>query len=914
MSVPRSTGPQVPSDPPGTGWRHLRDLLACELELPAGERPERLRQLEIAQPAIARELADLLRADAVESSFLDRAASPVIGSDGDPASGGEVAPERLEGVLRPPARLGPWRIHEQLGQGGMGTVYRAERADGAFEQDVAIKILRRSVDTPDLQRRFLRERQLLAQLDHPAIVKIIDGGVGPEGLPWFALERVAGLPITRFAADGKLSTRHRVRLLRDVCAAVDAAHRRLVVHRDLKPSNLLVTPDGRVKLLDFGIAKVLEVDEGEALTQAGSRLLTPQYAAPEQILGEPVTTAVDVYALGVVLYELLAGAVPFERATTTPAGLALEVANETLIPPSRRLLAECAMNLDSRRRAREVTGDLDAIVMKALRPEPAERYASVAALAADLERHLLHLPVEARSGNRRYRFGRFARRHRGLLAGGAGLALTLFAGISTTLYEARVARGERDAARVQAETSRRVSEFMAHLFQQADPARTRGALLTAREVLAAGATHIERDLAGDPKVQASLLLAIGAVDRDLGLFDEARPLLERALDLRRRNFGPEDLATAEAQFELGSLDRYLDKIRQGRELLSHALAIRERELGPRHLEVARAHSALGILLRFDGDSPAARREFESALAIAAALGLENEETGRWQNSYGLVLADVGDNSGAESSYRRSIDVLQRTAGADNPLLALPLDNLGMLLRGEERFGEAEPPLRRALALVQRTWGEHHVQFGTALNSLGTLLMDSGRCPEAIPLLRRAVDVYTAALGPEHRFIAYPLISQGDCEMNSHRPSEALTVYRRALALRAGAHPDGEDEPIAEGRDRVGTALLALGKLEEAEEEFRQALAISRRNLEPASPPIAEHLMDLADCLERAWNRHGRAGGRELVESRADYTEALGIFRHLYPAGHTSITRATAALARLELRPLAQARDQLSHPR
>ncbi len=874
------------TDSPGAAWRRLRDLLARALEAGEEERRRLLEEVRSSQPELARELEALLRADGVEGSILDVGAAPLVGAL-------EALPERgpgpSDGVRLAGELLGVWRLREPLGQGGMGTVFRAKRADGAFEQEAAVKILRKSVDTPELQRRFLRERQLLALIDHPAIVKLLDGGVTGEGLPWFALELVDGVPITRFAAEHRLSLAERLRLMIEVCDAVAAAHRRLIVHRDLKPSNLLVTPEGRVKLLDFGIAKVLEEEEGEVLTRSDARLLTPQYAAPEQILGEPVTTAVDIYALGVLLYELLTGSLPHRRDTSSPAGLAQELSRETTRPPSRRLLEAGVVDRGLRQRARELAGDLDAVVLKALRADPNDRYRSVADLAADLRGFLGGRPIAARRGNRFYRARKFVLRHRVSVAAAVAVLFAVVGGAVVATYEARVARAERDRAQVQAETAKRVSEFLSHLFQQADPAHTRGAQLTAREVLAAGAQRVERELAGEPEVQASLRLAIGSVERDLGLYDEARPLLEKALAERRRLFGEEHLATAEALYELGNLDRYLDKLEEGHRYLETALRIRERELGANDMEVARARSALGVVLRYQGDSAGARAQFERALASAAELGIEGEETGRWQNNLGLVLDDVGDYRAAEEAYHRAIATLEKTSGGDNPLLALPLDNLGMLLRTEERFDEAEPILTRAVDLVRRTWGEQHAQYGTALNSLGTLLLDRKRCSEAIPLLARSAEVFSAALGAEHRYTAYPLLNEGRCRLATGEPQLALALFERALAIRERASAKGEDSQVAQSLGLVGRALVELRRLGEAEDYFRRTLAMTRKTVDPSAPPFADALFDLADCLERRG---------VPAEARSLYEEALGIYRKAYPQGHSSIDQTSRALARL----------------
>jgi serine/threonine-protein kinase len=395
----------------------------------------RLTSLGEEDPELAHELVALLRADAARSP-LDGGAQGMVAALGAVApavaSSAEGPSPRLVGQ-----RLGAWQLVAPLGKGGMGVVYLAERAEGGFTQRAAVKVLRQSVDSPELQRRFLGERQLLAGLDHAAIVRLLDGGVTPEGLPWFALELVDGRPITLYARERRLSVRQRVALMVEVCTAVEAAHRRLVVHRDLKPSNILVTGQGRVKLLDFGIAKVIAEVEEPASTRTEHRLLTPQYAAPEQILGEPVTVAVDVYALGVVLYELLAGVLPHERKLSTAARLAKELAGERTVAPSERLRA---LGGEANRERAEVAGDLDAVVLMALRAEPERRYASVAALGEDLSRFLDHRPVTARTSDRAYRAARFVRRHRVVVTVVALFMALLVAALAGALWQARAAR------------------------------------------------------------------------------------------------------------------------------------------------------------------------------------------------------------------------------------------------------------------------------------------------------------------------------------------------------------------------------------------------------------------------------------------------------------------------------------------
>ena len=382
----------------------------------------RLATLEAADPALARLVRELVAADGAAGAFLEAGAAeyaPRLGAlSVDSVGVSDSAPGQA---------IGPYVLVSLLGRGGMGEVWVAERRDGQFEQRVALKLLRKGIDSEGIRRRFVQERQVLARLDHPNIARLLDGGTA-DGRPYFVLELVEGQPITEFSRERRLPLGERLLLVAKCCDAVDAAHRRLVVHRDIKPSNVLVTTDGQVKLLDFGIAKVLSADPGSAdFTQVEERVLTPSYAAPEQILGEPVTTATDVYALGVLLYRLLTGVLPHARTATSPAQLASEVESETIEKPSRAVgradLEQAGLPAhESARLPALLEDDLDAIVLKALRREPDRRYPGAAALGDDLRRHLAGLRVEARPDTFSYRAGKFVRRHRG---GVAAAALTL---------------------------------------------------------------------------------------------------------------------------------------------------------------------------------------------------------------------------------------------------------------------------------------------------------------------------------------------------------------------------------------------------------------------------------------------------------------------------------------------------------
>ena len=408
-------------------------------------------------------------------------------------------------------RVGPWRLLDEIGRGGMGTVFLAERADGEFEQRAALKLLRPAIATDEALRRFEQERQILAGLTHPGIARLLDGGRTADGHPYLAMELVDGLPIDRYCRERELTVRDRLAVFLQVCHAVDHAHRHMVVHRDLKPSNIIVSAQGEVKLLDFGIAKLLQTDLSPgtpAMTHTVARVLTPEYASPEQIHGPTVTVASDVYQLGLLLFELLTD----RRAQPLRDASPIEI--ERLVCDT--LLARPSAVVDDPRRARLLRGDLDSIVQQAVRKAPEERYASVERLIDDVERHLSGKPVVARGDTLAYRAGRFVRRHRLSVAAAAVAVVLLVAWAVTATLQARTIARERDRARAEAVKAEQVKDFVLRLFQNADPSAARGETLTARELLDRGWAGIEAELAGQPAVQAELLTTVGEIYRELG--------------------------------------------------------------------------------------------------------------------------------------------------------------------------------------------------------------------------------------------------------------------------------------------------------------------------------------------------------------------------------------------------------------
>ncbi|MGH7466713.1 MAG: serine/threonine protein kinase, partial [Longimicrobiales bacterium] len=501
--------------------QRIEEIFEAALELPREQRSVWLASACSGDLELLGEVIALLEAHERTDGILERDPAHIV--------------HQLEVESDEGRRIGPYRIAHELGRGGMGVVYLALREDGQFRHRVALKLLRGSADADELYRRFLAERQILASLQHPNISQLLDGGVGDGRLPYLVMEYVEGVPITEYCDRHRLTLTARVRLFLEVCDAVHHAHKNLILHRDLKPSNILVTSTGQVKLLDFGIAKLLNPVLGgveQPITRTDQRVLTPEYASPEQIRGDPLSTASDVYALGVVLYQLIAGQLPYKLTTRSAQELTdLICVREperpsTVVARAASAAGAAARDLTAQRWQRALRGDLDAIAMMALRKEPARRYGSAELLAQDMARFLDGLPVLAQRGSRRYRMGKFLRRHRIEAVAAMFVTASLLTGAGLTLWQASVARSERDrASTALAESeqalaqSNRISAFLTSLFEANDPTRALGGEVTASELLRRGSRQVDQ-LEDQPIVQATMFDVLGRVHRSLGEYAE----------------------------------------------------------------------------------------------------------------------------------------------------------------------------------------------------------------------------------------------------------------------------------------------------------------------------------------------------------------------------------------------------------
>lgn len=770
-------------------FARLEELFDRAVRLAGAERAQFLAQIGADDPALREEVEGLLTADEAADEFLQR---PVI--DRDDFEFAAPSPEAVIGRV-----IGGYTVIRRLGSGGMSDVYLAEKRGDGFEVQVALKLIRADRLHADIARRFVQERRLLSSLQHPNIARLLDGGATPEGQPFIVMEHVDGVPIDRYCADAALSTPDRLRLFRTVCDAVAAAHRSLVVHRDLKPSNILVTRDGSPKLLDFGIAKVLRESDDPVGTEtaettvADVRLLTPRYASPEQVRGGATTTMTDVYSLGVLLYELLTGRSPYGGDHTRQT---LEQSILTGEPKRPSVLA----------RERRLAGDLDMIVLMALRKEPERRYASVDLFAADIDRHLRGEPVIARPDTFAYRVSKFAQRN-ALFVGAAGLVAVLLVGFAiSTAIQLRRMSVQRDRANREAETARQTTAFLENLFRVSDPSEARGRTITAREILDRGAATVQTTLRDQPLVQARMLRTLGSVHTSLGLYARADSLLgeaveiyrhspaaeerdlasaldgranavkqrgdipaaielaEEALRLRERSFGPDALPIAQSLNNLGLLYVRVHDHEAARPLLERAVAIRERTLGPDHPDLASTLQTLGYFYSSQGLLAEARDAFERALRAQLKSGRdENPLTAAIYSGLASVASDQGRHASAESLQFRSLRIKQTLHGDRHDAVATDYANLALIRRNRGDLTGGADAAERAVAIFRRSLGADHQHFATALFTLGQIRAQLGDSERARSCIDSARVIFAARLSPEDPLHAEAARSLADLE-------------------------------------------------------------------------------------------------------------------------------------------------------
>ena len=812
-------------------WLHIKQLFRDGQRVAADERDAWLAGQCAGDEGLLRELRGLLAAQQVTHDILDAGASGILRT----LRADEPAID-LSGT-----QIGSYRLVRLIGEGGMGSVYLAERDDGDFVQRVALKLVRTDFGGSDARARFLRERNFLARLVHPHIAQLHDGGLDAHGTPYFTLEYVEGEPITRYCDERKLDVRRRIGLVLQVCAAIAYAHRNLIVHRDLKPSNILVTAEGDVKLLDFGIAKLVDPEAAEGQTGTQARLMTPEYAAPEQVLGEPITTATDVYAIGVLLYEVLTGRLPYPRAEAGAISWSKAVVEESPEPVHRALsrttqrgstptgeAAAAARGTTLSALRRDLRGDLDRIVQRALAKQPDARYASAAALADDLRAFVEGRAISGSS--RRYRLRKFVRRHWLPLGAAAVIALILFGSGAAIVWQSRRIAHE-------AQNTLQVKDFLFGLFTAVDPHEAKGREVSAHELLDRGAERIERNKALDAEQRAEIEATLGRIYYQIGLYEQANRLQESAqralaaaqtpgLALVRTEIERVDTVIELPDLKLaqvlvddahGRLHRMTDaplSDRVGAALAQARVAIEQRDW-PKTEDFANQALAL---LRASTD-PDRTLMFRALMTSGAA-------------SWGLTkMAE------SEATYRQALSFALSGDDPDSPDVAKARTNLGLTLQSQSRYREASEVEAQALATNEKILGSEHQMTLNSKRDLALAYYHLGHYPKARAMMEEVIAAERRKFGDAHPTIAGAeinlgllLTDSGDADAAERVLTESVSIFEKKYGR------DYQGVRLALGD--LGAAHIAQGKLDQAESELLEVL---EREKKAGTPELGDFI-------------------------------------------------------------------------
>ena len=764
-------------------------------------------------------------------------------------------------------RIGPYLVIDEIGRGGMGTVYRATRDDDQYEREVALKIIRPGWDNEAFIRRFLSERQILASMEHPHIARLYDGGLTDDGKPYFAMEYADGLPIDKYCNSNRLTVRERLQLFIKVADAVAYAHSLLVVHRDLKPSNILVTESGDPKLLDFGVAKLLAEESALSaapITQTNHRLMTPEYAAPEQVRGEAIGMATDVYALGILLYRLLTGLPPYRFQKRTPGEVERVICEERPTRPSAAAIRNDADENGSQQESRKLRssppalsrilkGDLDRIILKALRKEPDGRYSSAEALAEDIERNLDGRPVRARPLTWHYRIRKFVHRNRYQVAGAMVFVLLLVGYAATvTVQSDRIAR-ERDLARSEAAKAEQVSTFLLNLFEANNPNEMKGDTLTARQLLARGVTRAE-ELGDQPEVHAAMLGVLGGVYQKLGDYHQADSLLKRALRERRAMYGNAHAEVGDALHQLGVSAYRQGQLSRSDSLIRRSLAVRRVALGEQSAGVAESLNDLAVVLRHRGALDSAEVNYRRALSIRRSLfGEDHPSVLSIANNLAVLAVERGDLEVADSMYRKVLVARRQLLGNENTRVANTINNLAVLMERKGELDSAERLHRQALHIRRKLLGDNHVQVAFSLNEIAGILRKKGEYQAAEPYYRQALDIRKTLFGKNHVSVGTSLNNlaglmrdKGDLHAAESLYNQAMQRYRMHL---------GDNHPwVAVIKKNLGVVQMLRKDYTSAEKMLLDALAIQQTQLRAGDPSVVSTLRRLVELFDRLGNQ------------------------------------------------------------
>jgi eukaryotic-like serine/threonine-protein kinase len=862
-------------------WQRLEEIFDAAAELSEPERAALLDRACAGDEDLRREVESLLAHDLAGDRFIEAAVAAAVP---ETLTMPGTSPQTAISDGGPlPGRIGPYRIVREIGSGGMGLVYEGIRED-EFKKRVALKIIKRGMDTASVVLRFHRERQILAGLNHPNITGLLDGGTTPDGRPYFVMEYVEGEPIVDYCDVRKLTIRQRLEMFRVICAAVQYAHQNLVVHRDLKPSNILVTSDGVPKLLDFGIAKILNIGVTSGtmgLTVASMRVMTPEYASPEQVRGEPITTSTDVYSLGVLLYELLTGHHPYRFKTATPQEIERVICQQPPEKPSvvvtraeqqpgervgRQVLTPQAVSAtregSPEQLRKRLTGDLDNILLKALQKEPDRRYPSVEQFSEDIRRHVTGLPVLARNDTMAYRTGKFVSRHKVGVFAVVAVAFALIAGVIVSSWQAMRARRAEQVAITESATAKAVNDFLqndllaqASAYQQSKPNTRPDPDLKVRSALDSAAARIEGKFGGQPLVEASIRETIGSTYLELGLYPAAQRQVERALELRRRLLGEQHADTLTSMSDLVRIERVQGDYARAEQLGAKVLEGRRRLLGAEHPDTLKSTGALAAIYYFESKyAPAEALELKMLEAARRVWGEDHPNTVAVMTDLAATYKREGKYSQAEPLFIRGLELRRRISGQEHPETLVVMNNLAGLYYEEGKYAQAEPLWASALDIRRRIFGEEHPDTLQSRNNMALLCVAQGKYDQAQQLYQGTLEIRRRISGTGNISTLILMNNLADLYRLEGKYARAEALFNEAL--KAGRHALGDEhETTLNSLTGLADIYKRQGRYALAESIYTNVLTSQRRALGDVHPDTISTFASLGHVrlLQRKYN-------------------------------------------------------------
>ncbi len=847
-------------------WPRVKALFEEVLNLPDERQTHYLKSIAAKDPELAAEVSAML--EARDDSLFKQ---PLLDWS------------KLKEDLVCGARIGAYKIMSKLGEGGMGAVYLAERADDAFNQQVAIKVLKRGLDTTEFLQRFHRERRILAGLNHPNIARLLNGGSLENGLPYYVMEHVNGLPITTWCRSQNLDLEQRLNLFRKVCRAVHYAHANLVAHRDLKPCNILVTHEGEPKLLDFGIARVLQEDMDDATIGAHRLPLTPDYASPEQILGEPVATSCDIYALGVILYQLLTDAKPYSLKGMSEQEMRRAVEENNPTPPSKMLISLGSKNAQ---RAKKLRGELDHMVMMALRKDPNRRYSSALQLAEDITRRQRGLPVIARKETTSYLVGKFISRHRAWAAAVSFAVLLLMTFTLVFMRQMKINKRQQIRAEIERDRANQVVRFMEGAFN--NPYHESGREFTASELLEGARRTINWELKDAPDTRLAILDTLGRTYTRMGDYGEARSLLEEAGALLHAE--SDSQTRISHLLDMGELTLKEGHYSEADALYNEALQLAQ-SLKDRSLDTAKIRLAQGRLRLSQSDYEQATCAFMDALEIRQEkLGLEHPDVAEAMSALAITASRTGLPDVAEPLYSQALNIILNTYGSHHPKAAFAWKNLAEMELNRGNYHRADALFPRALEIFEDTLGPDHLETAETLHLTAQTRGMLGKYHELPALMERVLDIRIKVQGPEHPRVAITRSHLGIIYNKMGRFEQAEQNLRRAVEIKQALFgPDNLE--VGYSLNNLAYALRSLGKLQEAEAAYHRSLKIQRAGL-------GEHHRNYAEVLANLGGHYLDIG--QFKEAAFYYEKGVVMHETYRPLNHPSLSVALAGLGRAQI--------------